>query len=157
MPGVELWASAPEAVHRDLWPGLGRGFWWREACVGRKGKALLQLLLLQLAPPLSLPCLPGYLVTLLSHADGSHHLAGHWGSRPLLNWRPDCLCTAHHPTWNMGLLQIVHNSSLSFALYTSNNNAIPFPLFFFSLSSVKRGLKGWKMSGKVWKKETTTK
>jgi hypothetical protein len=33
-----------------------------------------------------------------SHAGGSHHPAGHWGFRPLLNRGPGCLCIAHHPT-----------------------------------------------------------
>ncbi|EDL32456.1 mCG144851, partial [Mus musculus] len=28
----------------------------------------------------------------------SHHLLGHQGSRLVLNLRPGCLCTAHHPT-----------------------------------------------------------
>jgi hypothetical protein len=29
---------------------------------------------------------------------GSHHLPGHWGSRPVLYWGPGYLCMAHHPT-----------------------------------------------------------
>lgn len=32
-----------------------------------------------------------------SHAGGSHHQSGHWGSRALFNWGPGILCTAHHP------------------------------------------------------------
>jgi hypothetical protein len=35
----------------------------RKGSVGREGKSLPPLLLLQLAPPPSLPCLPGYSVT----------------------------------------------------------------------------------------------
>ena len=48
-----LWPWVPEAFHRDLWPGLVRGFQQREATVSRYGKSLPGLLLLQLAPPLS--------------------------------------------------------------------------------------------------------
>jgi hypothetical protein len=32
---------------------------------------------------------------LLSHAGRSHHLPGHWGSKPMLNREPGCLCKAH--------------------------------------------------------------
>ena len=33
-----------------------------------------------------------------SHAGGSHHLPGHWGSRPVLYWKPGCLYTSYHAT-----------------------------------------------------------
>ena len=42
---------------------------------------------------------PGDMVEhLLSHVGGNHHPSGLQGSRPLLDWRPGCLCTAHCPT-----------------------------------------------------------
>ena len=33
-----------------------------------------------------------------SHEGGSHRPPGLQGSRPILNWRPGCLCTVHRPT-----------------------------------------------------------
>ena len=35
---------------------------------------------------------------LLFHVGGNHHPSDSWSSRPLLNWRPGCLCAAHCPT-----------------------------------------------------------
>ena len=55
-----LWAFVPQAFHRDFWPSLVQEFQRREVSAGGKGKSLPLLLLLQLAPPPSLPCLPGY-------------------------------------------------------------------------------------------------
>ena len=43
-------------------------------------------------------CPGGMAELLLSHAGGNHHPLSHQGSRPLLDWGPGCLCTAHHPT-----------------------------------------------------------
>ena len=50
-----LWACGPEAFQGDLWPGLVRGFWRREASAGREAKSPL--------------CLPGHSVTELLCTD----------------------------------------------------------------------------------------
>ena len=55
-----MWAYAPEAFDGDVWLGLVREFLRREASVGREERLLLQLLLLQLAPPPSPSWLLGY-------------------------------------------------------------------------------------------------
>ena len=54
-----------EAIYRDLWPSLVQESSSKEKLVQEgSGSPLPLLLLLQLAPPLSLLCLPGYRVTM---------------------------------------------------------------------------------------------
>jgi hypothetical protein len=60
-----LWVYVPEAFQGDLWPGLVREFQQRGASASREGKSFPPLPLLQLAPLLSLPWGPCYLVILL--------------------------------------------------------------------------------------------
>ena len=53
---------------------------------------------------------PGHMIKhLLSHVSGNHHPLGSRGSRPLLNWRPGCLCAAHCPTEDICNMDIVYD------------------------------------------------
>ena len=60
-----LLACVQKAFYRDLWPSLVQESSSKEKLVQEGSRSPLPLLLLlQLAPPLSLLCLPGYQVTL---------------------------------------------------------------------------------------------